>query len=99
MRRFRDHTRKARLTYSTPSEWSAGRPFQQPILDKEREAQNRSTIALMNQKSHHQLIATLTLAFLPPGPSFSQAVSGQHPEEFQGTVTRQVQMRYLLFIA
>ena len=25
-------------------------------------------------------------------PSFSQIVSGQRPEEFQGTVTRQVQM-------
>ena len=35
---------------------------------------------------------------LVPGLSFSQTVSGQHSEEFQGTVTRQMQMKYLLFI-
>jgi predicted peptidase len=46
----------------------------------------------------YPLIPTLIFAFLLPGPSFSQTSSGQHPEEFQGTVTRKVQMKYLLFM-
>jgi predicted peptidase len=40
----------------------------------------------------------LIFAFLLPGPSFSQTVPGQRPEEFQGTLTREVRMKYLLFI-
>jgi predicted peptidase len=46
----------------------------------------------------YPLIPTLIFAFLLPGPSFSQTVPGQHPEEFQGTLTREVRMKYLLFI-
>ena len=40
----------------------------------------------------------LVFALLLPGPSFSQTISSQHPEEFHGTVARQVEMKYLLFI-
>jgi predicted peptidase len=40
----------------------------------------------------------LILTFLLPVVTFSQTVSGQHRQEFQGTVTRQLQMNYLLFI-
>jgi predicted peptidase len=35
---------------------------------------------------------------LLPGVCFGEAASGQHPEEFRGTVTRSVEMKYLLFI-
>ena len=35
---------------------------------------------------------------LSPGVCFGEAASGQHPEEFRGTVTRSVEMKYLLFI-
>jgi predicted peptidase len=35
---------------------------------------------------------------LSPGVCFGQAASGQHPQEFRGTVTRSVEMKYLLFI-
>jgi predicted peptidase len=44
------------------------------------------------------LTPILIVASLLPVRSFSQAVPGQHPEEFQGKFTRQVQMKYLLFI-
>jgi hypothetical protein len=44
------------------------------------------------------LIPILLVASLLPVHSFSQAVPGQHPEEFQGTFARQVQMKYLLCI-
>jgi len=44
------------------------------------------------------LLPILMPWLLLPGLSFSQTVPGQHPEEFQGTVTRQVQMKYLPFI-
>jgi predicted peptidase len=38
------------------------------------------------------------VSILSPGVCFGETVSGQHPEEFRGTVTRSVQMKYLLFI-
>src|SRR5260370_35371906 len=52
----------------------------------------------MKHTMRYPLIPTLIFAFLLPGPSFSQTVPGQHPEEFQGTLTREVRMKYLLFI-
>jgi hypothetical protein len=39
------------------------------------------------------LVSTLLL-----GLGFGQTATGQHSDEFQGTVTRAVQMKYLLFI-
>jgi predicted peptidase len=33
-----------------------------------------------------------------PAVCFGETATGQHPEEFYGTVTRSVQMKYLLFI-
>jgi predicted peptidase len=46
----------------------------------------------------YPLIPTLIFAFLLPGPYFSQTGSGQHPQEFQRTVTQELRMKYLLFI-
>ena len=42
-------------------------------------------------------VFALVSAFLP-GAGLGQTTAGQHPEEFSGTVTRSVQMKYLLFI-
>jgi predicted peptidase len=38
------------------------------------------------------------VSILVPGTDFGEPSTGQHPEEFSGTVTRSVQMKYLLFI-
>ncbi|MBV8279431.1 MAG: hypothetical protein JO170_29785, partial [Verrucomicrobia bacterium] len=38
------------------------------------------------------------ISILLPGVCFGETAAGQHPEEFRGTVTRSVQMKYLLFI-
>jgi predicted peptidase len=44
------------------------------------------------------LILVVLVSTLLPGLGFGQTATGQHSEEFQGTVTRAVQMKYLLFI-
>jgi hypothetical protein len=38
------------------------------------------------------------ISILLPAVCFGETAAGQHPEEFRGTVTRLVQMKYLLFI-
>ena len=38
------------------------------------------------------------VSILLSGVHFGEMVTGQHPEEFHGTVTRSVQIKYLLFI-
>jgi hypothetical protein len=46
----------------------------------------------------HHWFPTLTFPFLLTGSSFAQADVGQHGQEFQGTVTQTVQVKYFLFI-
>jgi predicted peptidase len=54
----------------------------------------RSLLAtMMRYLTFFALIQTLV-----SGSIFGETDSGQHPEEFRGTVTRSVQMKYLLFI-
>jgi hypothetical protein len=46
----------------------------------------------------HYLILFAFVSVLLPGVCFGETAAGQHPEEFRGTVTRSVKMKYLLFI-
>jgi predicted peptidase len=44
------------------------------------------------------LTLSALVSFLLAGVGFGQTTTGQHPAEFRGTVTRSVQMKYLLFL-
>ena len=46
----------------------------------------------------HYLTLLTLVSILLPGVAFGATTAGQHPEEFQGTVTRSVHIKYLLFI-
>ena len=50
-------------------------------------------VIAMRYVTFFALVQTLASGFV-----FGEADTGQHPEEFRGTVTRSVEMKYLLFI-
>jgi hypothetical protein len=50
-------------------------------------------VIAMRHLTFFALVQTLVSGF-----AFGETARGQHPEEFRGTVTRSVQMKYLLFI-
>jgi len=55
---------------------------------------NRGLLVIaMRYVTFFALVQTLVYGFV-----LGEADSGQHPEEFRGTVTRSVEMKYLLFI-
>jgi predicted peptidase len=56
------------------------------------------TFVRLNVRSPDLPLVTFILALLLAESLFSQIASGQHPGEFQGTVTRQVLIKYLLFL-
>jgi len=56
------------------------------------------THAATSRRSYYSLAIVFILAFLSPERCICETLSGQHPQEFRGTGTLDVQFKYLLFL-
>ena len=56
------------------------------------------TRTAISWRSYYSLAVICILAFLSPERSICETLTGQHPQEFRGTIARDVQFKYLLFL-